>query len=167
MLIQILKHTPLWVLVLFFVLLALGYLSSRPRNITRGRLAILPAVMILLSAHGVVAGFGYRWIGVGAWVVGMALAMPRNQALQLPRGATYSATPRTFTLPGSWIPLALMMVIFFTKYAVAVILALDHALNEATPFVAGICLFYGLLSGMFLSSALALWRLERESRRLP
>jgi len=159
MIMQIISHTPIWVFLLFFVLLTLGYLASRPRTLSRGRVAILPVAMMLLSAYGVVSAFGYRATGIAAWVAGMALSVLLNRALQLPRGARYSATAQSFALPGSWIPLVLMLAIFFTKYTVAVLLSLHPTLLDHASFVAGVSLAYGVLSGIFFASALTLWRL--------
>lgn len=159
MIMQIISHTPVWVFVLFFVLLTLGCLASRPRTLSRGRVAILPVAMMLLSAHGVLSAFGYQAMGLVAWVGGTALAVLLNRALQLPRGASYFATTRSFALPGSWIPLALMLVIFFTKYTVAVLRSIHPTLIDHVSFVAGVSLAYGVLSGIFFASALTLWRL--------
>ena len=159
MITQIVSHTPPWVFVLLVVLLALGYLASRPRTLSRNRVAILPVAMILLSAYGVVSAFGYRATGIIAWIAGMGLADLLNRALQLPRGASYSAAKRTFALPGSWIPLALMLAIFFTKYAVAVLISFHPALLNLAVFVTGVSLVYGILSGMFFANTLMLWRL--------
>jgi hypothetical protein len=159
MIMQIISHTPRWVFVLFFVLLALGDLASRPRTLSRGRVAILPIAMMLLSAYGVVSAFGYRATGMVAWVAGMTLAVLLNRVLQLPRGASYVATTQSFVLPGSWIPLALMLAIFFTKYTVAVLLSLHPTLLDLASFLAGVSLVYGVLSGIFFASALTLWRL--------
>lgn len=159
MIAQIVSHTPPWVFVLFVVLLTLGYLASRPRTLSRNRVAILPVAMILLSAYGVVSAFGYRAAGIIAWVAGMGLAVLLNRALQLPRGASYSAATRTFALTGSWIPLTLMLAIFFTKYAVAVLLSFHPALLNLAAFVISVSLVYGVLSGMFFASTLTLWRL--------
>lgn len=159
MIMQIISHTPIWVFVLFFVLLTLGYQASRPRTLSRGRVAILPVAMMLLSAYGVVSAFGYRATGIAAWVAGMALSVLLNRALQLPRGGRYSATAQSFALPGSWIPLVLMLAIFFTKYTVAVLLSLHPTLLDHASFVTGVSLAYGVLSGIFFASALTLWRL--------
>jgi Family of unknown function (DUF6622) len=168
MLTQIVRHTPLWVFILFFVLLGLGYAASRTRTVSRRRVAILPAALILFSAYGVVSGFGYRPAGIVAWFAGIGLASLLNHEIfRLPRGAGYSEATRSFALPGSWIPLTLMLTIFFAKYAVAVALALEPALIGTTGFVTGMCLLYGLLSGMFFASALTLWRLMRETVSAP
>ena len=43
---QILTHTPLWVFGLFFGLVYLGYLQSRTRQVSRGRLIVLPLAML-------------------------------------------------------------------------------------------------------------------------
>lgn len=164
MILQILSHTPAWVFVLFFVLLALGYLASRPRTLSRGRAAMLPVAMTLLSAYGVVSAFGYRATGIAAWMAGMGVAVLFNRILRLPRGARYAPATQSFALPGSWIPLALMLVIFFTKYTVAVLLSFHPTLLTHISFVASVSLAYGVMSGIFFASALTLWHLMHPRR---
>lgn len=158
MIVQIISHTPPWVFILFFVLLTLGYIASRPRMLSPGRVAILPVAMMLLSAYGVVSAFGYRATGIVVWVAGVTLAVLLNRVWRLPRGASYVATTQSFALPGSWIPLALMLTIFFTKYTVAVLLSIHPTLLDHASFVAGVSFAYGVLSGIFFASALTLWR---------
>jgi lipopolysaccharide export LptBFGC system permease protein LptF len=58
LLIEILKRTPPWVFFLFFVLLAVGYYQSKDRIVGRGKVAILPIIMIALSFYGVLSAFG-------------------------------------------------------------------------------------------------------------
>jgi hypothetical protein len=163
MLLEILKRTPAWVFVLFVVLLALGYWQSRPRTVSRGRVAILPVAMIALSIYGVLSAFQYSVVGIAAWFVGVALAVLVNRIVGFPRGATYSTAIQSYTLPGSWVPLALMMTIFFTRYAVTVTIVRNPLILAATDFVMSICLWYGFLSGMFFSSALSLRRVANRS----
>ncbi len=163
MLFEILKRTPPWVFVLFVVLLVLGYWQSRPRTVARARVAILPAAMIGLSIYVVLSAFQSSIVGIGAWLIGVALAVLVNRAVGFPRGATYSHVTQSYALPGSWVPFVLMMTIFFTRYAVTVTIALNPLILAATGFVVSICVWYGFLSGMFFSGALALWRLANRS----
>ncbi len=54
---QILTHTPLWVFALFFGLVYLGYLQSRTRQVSRGRLIVLPLAMLAWSLYSVWSTF--------------------------------------------------------------------------------------------------------------
>lgn len=161
MLFEILRHTPTWVFVLFFVLLALGYFQARPRTAPRATIAILPAFMLMLSLYGVLSAFGVAVTGLIAWLGGAALAILLGQRFAAPRDASYSAATRTFSVPGSWLPLALMMAIFFTKYGVAVALARNPGLSAVALFIGCVSLVYGFLSGLFFSGVLRMWRMAR------
>lgn len=165
MLFEILKRTPSWVFVLFFALLALGYWQSRSRTVPRARVAILPVAMIALSLYGVLSGFGISALAIVAWLAGVGLAVLVSARVTLVRNASYTAATQSFSLPGSWMPLVLMMCIFFTRYTVAVLLARNPMLAHDVSFIATICLLYGFLSGLFFAAALSLWRLvDREAR---
>jgi uncharacterized protein DUF6622 len=157
-LIEILKRTPSWVFVLFFVLLAAGYFRSKDRAVSRGKISILPVAMIGLSSYGVLSAFGITPVGLIFWVVGVRVAVWLGVKLAAPHGVTFSTETRSFSVPGSWLPLTLMMAIFFTKYAVGVILARQLPVANVPVFVGSISLCHGFLSGIFLARALVIWR---------
>jgi hypothetical protein len=161
--VEILKHTPMWVFVLFFLLLVLGYFQSKPRIVSLGRVAVLPVVMIVLSLYGVWSAFGVSVSGIAAWFVGVGFAVFLNQLRTSPQGVAYSRETKSFVIPGSWLPLALMMAIFFTKYAVGVVLARKLSFGGTPLFIGGVSLIYGFLSGMFFSRVLGLWRIARKA----
>jgi len=161
MLIQIFKHTPSWVFVLFFVLLVYGYSQTRNKLVLSYRIAILPAVMILLSFYGVLSALGVGPFGLLFWLAGFGIAVWLGLILCSPHGVLYSSETKLFYVPGSWLPLALMMVIFFTKYAVGVVLARHIAIAKTDVFSSLIGFIYGFFSGMFLSRALVVWRAKK------
>jgi len=153
---EILKHTPSWVFVLFFVLIVLGYFQSRPRTVDKWRVFILPFAMIVLSFYGVIDVFGLELAGLLAWLTGVVTASWLGYWLALPKGVIYFDEARTFFIPGSWIPLILMMAIFFTKYAVGVMTARQPGIAGEVEFITAISLFYGLFSGLFFSRLLVI-----------
>ena len=153
MLLQILQHTPPWVFALFVVLLIFGYLQSRPRNIGWARVAILPVALVGLALSGIWAAFGPAPLAFACWLAAIAVSVLANRFVRWPRQVRFSAQSRQFTVEGSWLPLAVMMVIFFTRYAVSVAMAMEPSLKATPPFVAGVSFAYGLMSGAFLARA--------------
>ena len=158
MLIEILKHTPRWVFVLFLVLVALGYSQSRDRTVSRRRAAVLPAVMIALSFSGMLSAFGAAPFGIACWVAGFAAAIAIGIRTGGPHGVKFSAETRTYSIPGSWVPLALMMAIFFTKYAVGVIQGRQLAISAEPLFIALVAFCYGIYSGLFAARVIRVRR---------
>lgn len=167
MLMQILVHTPLWVWGIFAVLLVLGYSRSKPSVVSKKRLAILPAVFIALSVFGIWSAFGANAIGVAGWLAGVALGLLVNRVLQLPKGVRYDAASKTFAVPGSFVPMVLMMAIFATKYVVAVTMAINHGAAESALFIVGVSMAYGFFSGSFLARSLRILRTERANSAEP
>jgi hypothetical protein len=156
-LMQILRGTPLWVYPLFFGLIVLGYLQSKPREVAPARLAILPLALAAFSLSRVVGTFGLEPLALAAWAGGTAAALLLNSAWKQPAGARWSAATGTFHVPGSWLPLALMMAVFFARYAVAVGLAMAPGLAHSTGFAIATSFVFGLLGGLFLARALWVW----------
>lgn len=167
LLVQILKHTPLWVFGLLLGLAYIGYLQSKTRLVSRHRLAVLPLAMLCLSFLGVWSSFGSHVTAFVSWTCALLAVVAAGLALAPPRGVAYAPETGLFKVPGSWTPLALMMCIFFTKYAVAVARALNPAASSSIALIAVICTIYGLCSGMFLVRALRVARIAKQPRALP
>ena len=158
MIVEILKRTPLWVFPLFVLLLALGYAQSRTRHVTAARLAILPIALPGLSLYGVWSVFGADATAVACWSAALLVAAASVRAVGIPKGVTYSPDAGVFVVPGSWWPLVLIMVIFFTRYAVAVALARSASLHQLAAFAVLVAAAYGLPSGYFVGRALNIRR---------
>jgi len=156
-LLQILRGTPLWVLPLFIALIVIGYLQSKPREVGLARMAILPLALAVFSLSRVLAAFGAEPLGIAAWLAGTAAAVLLNRALKQPAGARWTAATGSFHVPGSWVPLALMMAIFFARYALAVSLVMAPAYAHSAAFAGAASFGFGLLSGTFLARALWVW----------
>ncbi len=154
---QILQRTPVWVYGLFFGLLALGYLQSKSRELGPLRLALFPVALAAFSLIQVWGSFSVQPVGFAAWGAGIGAALLANRAFKQPSGARWSAASGTFHVPGSWAPLALMMLMFFSRYALALGAAMQPALAQTAGFAAGAGFGLGLLSGMFFARALRVW----------
>jgi len=147
----ILTRTPSWVWLLLAALIALGLTQARARIVGFRRAISVPLVMISLSLYGVVSTTGGRALALLIWATGVAIAVALNFALGV---------------PGSWLPMALILAIFCTKFAVGVSLAIDPSLRDQLVFACATSALYGLLSGSFFARGLALWRLSRSAQTM-
>ena len=153
----VLKGTPAWVYVLFVVLVGIGYLQTKPRSVSANRLVAVPFAMTGYSLFGVIAAFGAAAAGIAAWAAGIGAALAIGLVLKRPEGVSYVPASESFNVPGSWKPMALIMVLFFARYVINVALAIDPALRQAAAFTLAAALVYGLASGAFLSRAARIW----------
>ncbi len=146
---EIIAHTPRWVFVLFIGLVFLGMQQTKVRSVTLQRLTLLPLAMLALSFYGVWNTFNGSALGAACWLVAALATALASQRVNFARGVRYIADTRSFIMPGSWLPLALMMGIFFTKYGVGIMLAQHGELRDADSCIAIVSLVYGFWSGMF------------------
>lgn len=157
MILTILRNTPMWAYALFAGLLFLGYIQSRTRTLPLPRVLLVPVVMVTFSLYGVLSAFGTGTLPIAAWAVLLLASTAGFAALDLSRGATYAAG--RFTVPGSWLPMAVILVIFFARYAINVGLAMNPSLRDVLAFALAASAGYGLASGFFAGRAAGLiWR---------
>ena len=71
-----------------------------------------------------------------------------------------------FHLPGSWVPMGLILAVFLMKYGIGVQLAMAPELAHQAGFAYTVSTLYGLLSGLFGARTLRLLRLVRGQPRL-
>lgn len=167
-LLQIVQQTPRWVWGLLAALLWLGASQLFDRTASLRRVVLMPVAMAALSIYGVAsafAGAAQTGVAVGLWAL-VALTTASVAVWwqsTAPAGARYCAASRRFDLPGSAMPLALIMGIFLTKYLVGVELAMQPALARDSAFALQIAALYGAFSGLFAARALRLLRLAHSA----
>ena len=156
---DIIRHTPLWVWAVLAKLIVLGLWQTRARRIGRGRVTLLPLVMIGLSLGGVLSSFGVEGVAIGGWAAGVGAALAFGRHAMVAQGASWSQRGGLLHVPGSWLPLGLMLALFAVKYFAGASLAL-HAWLATDAVFAGACSFgFGGFSGLLLARSLALRKL--------
>ena len=165
MLLQILANTPRWVFVLFAALLWLGLSQLLTRRVGLSRITGLAIGMSAFSLYGTVSAFAGVPMALLAWLAGAAAVFALLAGRAAPLGTRFDAATRRFTVPGSAVPLALMMGIFFTKYAVGVALGMHLAQANDVSFALPVSTLYGAFSGVFAARAARLWRLAMAQER--
>lgn len=166
MLTQIIQHAPFWVWLLLAKLVALGVWQAFPRSISLPRATIIPVAMVCLSLYGVTSVFGSQPLALLAWAAGLAGTAMLAVSLGIGRGVSWSAREKLLQLPGSWWPLAVILGIFVTKFAVGATLAMHPAIAHDTAFATTIGLLYGAFSGIFLGRAAAMWKVAQRGLAL-
>lgn len=149
MLYQILAHTPIWVGGIFMILFWAGLVQIRHRRAKLRRVVVVLLVMTGLSLNGTFSSFGVTPTSWAMWAGAGLLTLLWAGSGALPADLRYCQSTRTFQIPGSWVPLGLMMTIFFTNYAVRVMLALTPALSQDTATTAIVASLHGAMSGVF------------------
>lgn len=161
----IVQHTPAWVGALLAALIALGLSQVRSRSASLARTTLLPIAMTALSIWGIVGVFGrspmFGYVML-TWMLVAAIGFAALGMTNAPRGTTYDAASRSFHLPGSWLPLAIIVAIFFTRYIVNVDVAMNPMLARDGEYTLAVAAIYGLFTGVFLGRAARLWRLAAE-----
>ena len=162
---QILVNTQVWVWGLLVALLMLGLSQTRSRTAGLTRVVLLPLGMGGLSLYSSLSTFGMSPTVLGSWLATTALLVLLVTRLPLPAGATYDSAARQFKLAGSWIPMALIIGIFLTKYAAGVSVAMRPDLKSQANFSVAVAMLYGAFSGIFAGRAMRQIRLVRLAQR--
>lgn len=136
---QILLHTPTWVWALLAALMWLGFNQTFTRTVSIKRMTITPLAMVALSLYGTANAFGANPQVLLAWMLSASLLATLVLQQPLPQATHYNGATRRFVVPGSWVPLALILSIFITKYFVEASLAMHlvWAQNSAFGLVVG------------------------------
>lgn len=159
---QIITHTPPWVVGLLIGLIILGLKQVKSRQVNKPLAYLLPLGMLALSFAGVITSFGFAPLAIAAWAIGLASCAALINFWLPVKGIQFNAIQATFFIPGSWIPLVVILAIFLTKYYVGVMQALNPALLGEIGFKLSLSLLYGVLSGYFVGRALCLFSASRQ-----
>lgn len=150
---------PLWPFAILAGLVFLGYRQSRDRVIQPGTLAKVALAMLALSLYGVTAAFGAHVVPVLAWAAGFAAAVFVAGPVFAPRGLAREG--QAVRVPGSWLPLGLMVGIFAAKFVLGYATGVDAHVVHEVWFIAAASAVFGLLSGAFAARATAVHRFVR------
>jgi hypothetical protein len=159
---RIVQQTPAWVWGLLAALLVLGISQLRSRTVGLRRMLMLPTAMLGLGLYGLVSAFGgHGQMGavLAVWLLATSASAVWMLQTATPAGTRFDAALQSFVVPGSAVPLLLILGIFMTKYIVGIELALQPAQASDTSFVLPVALLYGVFNGVFAGRALRLLRL--------
>jgi len=161
----VLRGTPPWVWALLAGLMWMGATQLRDRSASLARISVMPVAMIGLAIWGMASAFGsspmFGYVML-MWMFVAAVAFAFVGTMRAPQGTRYDHAARSFFLPGSWAPLALIAGVFVTRYLVNVDVAIQPVLARDGAYTLVVAAVYGMFSGVFLGRAARLWRLASE-----
>lgn len=147
---------PLWPFAILAGLVLLGLRQSRDRVVEPGAMARIALAMLGFSLYGVTTAFGTQVLPVAAWAVGIAAAMLLGGPVLAPRGLVREGS--AVRLPGSWLPLVLMVGIFVAKFALGFAAGVHAQVVHEAWFAAIASAVFGMFSGAFAVRAVAVQR---------
>ncbi|SAL22310.1 hypothetical protein AWB71_01136 [Caballeronia peredens] len=160
---DILLGTPAWVWVLLAVLVSRGMQALKGGTAPLAKLGLMPAVFagwgVLHLLTEPVAGWDTALMWIGGGVLGACV----GAALAKTSGMTVDRARRTVTLPGSAVPLVLILVTFAMKFWIGVELATATHIDPDSMFVVLNGLVSGTVAGIFAGRFLVYWLALRPS----
>lgn len=116
---EVLRHTPPWVFLLFGYIAWMGVRGLQTRNLPLVRVWIMPIVFILMGVSGALARHQPAALAIPAWALGALIgAVPG--ALTSPRHIEYDRPAGRVRFRGSVFPLLRNLTIFGVQYVLAV-----------------------------------------------
>lgn len=161
---DILIYTPRWVFGLLAVLVILGLLQTRTRQVRMSVALILPIAMLLLSLTGTLRYVGWQWSALSCWLVGLASVTCLSVALMDKNIGSFDPNSHKLQIQGSWWPLIVILGIFFTRYALGVATAMQLSIIHQAHFQETISILLGGWSGFFLARGVIFWRAKALTR---
>jgi len=161
MIFNILSHTPVWVWGLLAALMALGFSQTRQRRLAPWRLVMLPLVLLGLGLWSMAPGFRALPLSALFWLTALGAGVALLASRPARSGARWLPAEHRLQLPGSWMPMLLILVIFSLRYAANVGMAINPGWRSAPAMLLPLALLYGGFSGLFLGRTLALLKLTR------
>ena len=158
--IQILKGTPIWVWALLAALIYLGSKQLKARVVKRFSVLIAPVAFLFVGLMA--AGRGP--VGFATWAASLiSLSAVTFFVWQPTNGVRYEANGDRLHMPGSVVPMLLMLAIFLLNYVINVVLAINPVHRSELAWQVVPALILGALSGVFIGRAATLFRMNRVS----
>ena len=155
---QILKNTPIWVWAILAALIYLGSRQLKARVVKRYSVLIAPVVFLFV---GLMAS-GRGPVEFATWALTLLTLATVTFFVGRPTaGARYEANGDRLHMPGSAVPMTIMLAIFLLNYVINVVLAINPSYRSELVWQVVPALILGALSGVFIGRAATLFCMNR------
>ncbi|WP_259782588.1 DUF6622 family protein [Aestuariispira ectoiniformans] len=159
---EILRHTPSWVYIVFTAILYLGLSACFSQRLEIRRILYLPAVFIVLSVYGLIMGQTSSFLVPLSWVGGFAVATGGMYYLTLARRHRYSRDGDYLVAPGDPGILIVSMFFFAVKFWFGYTAATRPEWTAMPLYPISDNLCSGLVVGFFGGRGLAQWSIAKK-----
>ena len=152
----IVSHTPVWVWILLAFLVSRGLKALKGGTVPLAKLAIVPAVFAVWGLVHLFKEPSAGWVTGLAWLVGAAAGLGIGIVLARTSGMSVDRLQKTVTLPGSMVPLVLILATFASKFWLGFELA-STLVGLDSMYIILDGLVSGLVAGIFAGRFLIYW----------
>lgn len=158
-LMKAIADTPTWVWAVFGLLMYMGWRRTRPRVVRISRVFLLPAIIAVLAVEHLARSYTgdlmpvFVWLGAAAIGVAIGVAFMGTQAVKVDRNRGL------VEMPGTWIYLVVILLIFATRYAFGYLSATEPDVMGDPRLLALQSGFTGFVVGWLVGrTGATLWR---------
>jgi hypothetical protein len=142
------SHVPVWVYVVFFVLLNLGIKRCYTRVTTVERIAIVPVLFIFLSLHSTVSLFSLSMIGLLLWLLAGLTGSLLGHLHVRNRIIRADKNKRLIEIPGDISMLIMLMSIFAIEFFIHYAFDAHWAISQVDMFKNMAVILSGFIVGI-------------------
>ncbi|WP_026890516.1 DUF6622 family protein [Lacrimispora aerotolerans] len=148
-LIEVIKRTPAMVWFILAFLIVRGINSSRDGEVSFGRMIIVPLIFMIWGLEKLFTSFHYLSIALVCYVIAAGLGSMLGYVLYSRFRRVYKKEG-VFYRTGSYLPLAIILINFFMKYILNVVLAIQPDFYGDLMFNIIYSVVCGVSVGMFI-----------------
>lgn len=158
---QALKHTPIWVYILFGVLLSNGLRATSERRVNFEHIFIFPSLLFVFSIYFMSRNFHLNFLSLLIWILGTLLGISLGFYNFQKLKVRFERKKNSFIIPGTMTTLFLIFVIFVSKYYFSYQIAKDPNLLNQKSFEFFMLSVSGFSSGCFVGRLIYCIKLKR------
>lgn len=130
-LITLFTKPPLYVWPLLLTLIFAGVKARKTGTIPLKIFFVIPAFFLTWSTYTIFSRYGINFLVQFLWLVSLSLGAFLGIRIAHKLQITIDKQKNLITVPGSWLPLALSMTIFWNKFAIGMLSILSPELIES------------------------------------
>ena len=143
-------NIPWWVYLIFFYCIFIGIKSLKTSVIHISKFFIIPIIFIYLSLHTLLSSFSLNFFIIFTYIISLLVGIYLGVILLKRSKIIVDAKNKLIKVPGSWVTLVLILIIFFSKFFIGYELGVDPKIVSNKSFEVFLLVVSGVTSGMFL-----------------
>ncbi len=146
--VQIVRHTPIYVFLALAYGLFAGIRALRPRSMALLAMPVIPAVFLTLSVTSLIPAAVVLPAAALAWLVAAGVGVAMGVSFLSPSVTEIDRSRGRMTVGGSALVLVLFVVIFSLKYLNGIVHGTNPTLAGSPGFIIGMTTVSGLSAGI-------------------